>query len=66
MSESNDTTDAGKSETTVQRRDNWNDGDIGGVTRYVTRSTEMRTKSGHVKSGKSTSKSVGDDLALTC
>ena len=28
MSESNDTTDAGKSETTVQRRDNWNDGEI--------------------------------------
>ena len=33
---------------------------------YVTRSTEMRNKSGHVKSGKSTSKSVGNDFALKC
>ena len=32
----------------------------------VTRSTEMRNKSGHVKPGKSTSKSVGDDFALKC
>ena len=32
------------------------------VTIYVTRSTEMRNKSGHVKSGKSTSKSIGDGL----
>ena len=31
---------------------------------YVTRSTEMRNKSGHVKSGKSTSKSIGDGFAL--
>ena len=31
---------------------------------YVTRSTEMMNKSGHVKSGKSTSKSIGDGLAL--
>ena len=29
---------------------------------FVTRSTEMRNKSGHVKSGKSTSKSIGDGL----
>ena len=33
---------------------------------YVIRSTEMRNKSGHVKSGKSTSKSVGNDFALKC
>ena len=33
---------------------------------YVTRSTEMRNKSGHVKSGKSTSKSIGDGFALKC
>ena len=67
MSESNYTTDAGKSETTVQRRtgqpERWGDQD---VTQYATRSTEMRNKSGHVKTGKSTSKSVGDDFALKC
>ena len=34
-------------------------------SKYVTRSTEMRNKSGHVKSGKSTSKSIGDGFALT-
>ena len=33
-------------------------------TAFVTRSTEMRNKSGHVKSGKSTSKSIGDGFAL--
>ena len=33
---------------------------------YVTRSTEMRNKSGHVKSGKSTSKSIGDGFVLKC
>ena len=33
---------------------------------YVTRSNEMRNKSGHIKSGKLTSKSVGDDFALKC
>ena len=33
---------------------------------FVTRSTEMGNKSGHVKSGKSMSKSVGDDFALKC
>ena len=33
---------------------------------YVTRSTKVRNKSGHVKSGKSTSKSIGDGFALNC
>ena len=45
MSESNDT-DARKSETTVQRRDNWNDGGDQGVARYVGKIQESLESSG--------------------